>query len=86
MTEPQKAPGATAAAVQAATVAAAGLRSPTGSPLRVKVIAPFRCCHEGKSYVGGQTATVPAETANHWITNKWAALVPARSKPSQKGK
>jgi hypothetical protein len=47
----------------------------SGPPVRVRVIAPYRVCHEGKHFVGGQTASVPAATAEHWTKMKWAAPV-----------
>jgi hypothetical protein len=49
-------------------------------PVKVKVIPPFRIVHDGKPYAGGQTLTAPAQAANHWLRNKWVALVAAPSK------
>ena len=73
-------------AIRAATLAAAAIKQPSGPPTKVKVIAPYRVCHEGNAYVGGDAVTVPAEIADHWLRHKWAAPVPTRSKPaSQKG-
>lgn len=81
-----KAPGPTAMAVQAATLTAAAIKEPSGPPTKVKVKAPYRCCHNGESHEGGDTVTIPAEIADHWIKNNWAELARVRSKPaSQKG-
>lgn len=85
-TEQVKEPGPTAVAIQAATLAATAMKDPSGAPVKVRVIAPYRVSHDGKAYVGGDAVTVPAEIADHWLKNKWVQLVPARSKPaSQKG-
>src|SRR5260370_21870539 len=61
-----------------ATVAAVE-KDTSGPPVRVRIVAPYRVCHEGKHFVGGQIASVPAATAEHWTKMKWA-------EPVKKGK
>jgi hypothetical protein len=52
----------------------------SGPPRRVRVAAPYPVCHEGKSFVGGQTVSVPAAKAQTWIKAGWVKPV------AQKGK
>jgi hypothetical protein len=59
----------------AAMVAAAAEKNASGPPVRVRVIAPYRVCHEGKPFVGGQTLGVPAATADTRIKSGWAKPV-----------
>jgi hypothetical protein len=66
----------------AAMTADAAEKDASGPPVRVRVIAPYRVCHEGKAFVGGQTPSVPAATAEYWIKMKWVERVPV----SKKGK
>lgn len=76
---PVKAPSTVSAAIKAAQAAA------TVTTVRVKVLAPYRVCHQGVAYVGGQTVTVPAAVANRWLADRSVELAPARPKPvSQK--
>jgi len=65
-----------------AAVIAAAEKDAAGEPVRVRIIAPYRVSHEGKSFVGGQTASVPTATAQTWIKSGWVEPV----KVSQKRK
>jgi hypothetical protein len=65
-----------------AAVIAAAEREDSGKPVRVRVIAPYRVCHEGKPFVGGQTLSVPAPTAEKWTKANWVEPV----RVSRKGK
>jgi hypothetical protein len=55
-------------------------RKPESGDVQVRVLAPYRCCHEGKAYVGGDTVTVPADKANHWIKREWVEPVSDKRK------
>ena len=65
----------------AAVLLAAAEKDASGTPVRVRVIAPYRVCREGKPFVGGQTLSVPAATAETWIKSGWVMPV---SKKGQK--
>jgi hypothetical protein len=40
----------------------------------VVIVAPFQTNHEGHVYGPGESATVPAEVAEWWVLNGWAAV------------
>jgi hypothetical protein len=63
-----------------AAVIAAAQKDASGRPVRVRVIAPYRVCHKGKSFVGGQQASVPAATAERWIKSGWVTPVQVSQK------
>jgi hypothetical protein len=43
--------------------------------VKVKVVAPWRVCHDGKAYADGDTATVPETVAEEWLANGWVEKV-----------
>jgi hypothetical protein len=64
----------------AAIIAATEKDDAPGAPVRVKVIEPYRVCHKGEVFVGGQTASVPAATAQTWIKSGWAEPITPNGK------
>jgi hypothetical protein len=61
--------------LSAAMAMAAAEKDASGPPKRVRVVAPYRVCHEGKSFVGGQIVSVPAAKADTWIKAGWVKPV-----------
>ncbi|MGO9228552.1 MAG: hypothetical protein ACLQKA_04980 [Bryobacteraceae bacterium] len=49
---------------------------PSTTPLKVKVVAPYRVLHEGKPYVGGDTLEVPDDEDHKiWLQSGWVQPV-----------
>jgi hypothetical protein len=63
-----------------AAVIAAAEKDASGRPVRMRVIAPYSVCHKGKRFVGGQTASVPATTAQTWIKSGWVTSIAKKEK------
>jgi hypothetical protein len=53
-----------------AGVIAAAEKGAMSEPVRVRVIAPYRVCHKGEHFLGGQTLRVPAPIADTWIRTR----------------
>jgi hypothetical protein len=57
----------------AATIKAVVENSAT--PVKVRVLANYRVCHEGKAYVGGETLEIPRDEAHEiWIQSGWVSV------------
>ena len=40
----------------------------------VEIVGNVRCVHDGRVYVGGETATVPVPVADEWVCARWATV------------
>jgi hypothetical protein len=46
------------------------------TPVKVKVVAPYRVCHEGKAFVGGDTLEIPDDKDHKiWLQSGWVQPV-----------
>lgn len=48
--------------------------------VEVRVLTPYRVCHQGNAYTGGDSVTVPTAVADKWIQSKWVEPVSKRKK------
>jgi hypothetical protein len=48
--------------------------------IKVKVLAPYRVCHDGEAYVGGDTASVPEKVGQEWEQSGWVERVTSTAK------
>jgi len=50
------------------------------APVKVRVVNRYRVVWDGKAYIGGETVSVPAETAERWLKFKFVEKVPKGKK------
>ena len=68
-TEPEREISMTAKIVKAA-------EEKPSTPLKVKVVEPYRVCHEGKAFVGGDTLEIPDDKDHKiWLQSGWVQPV-----------
>jgi hypothetical protein len=51
--------------------AAAAIKDAPKEPVKVRVVHRYRVVWEGKAFIGGETLSVPAETAERWLKFKF---------------
>jgi hypothetical protein len=47
--------------------------------IKVKVLAPYRVCHEGEAFTDGDTVSVPEKRAQEWEDAGWVKPVTSTS-------
>lgn len=55
--------------------AAEAIRNAPKEPVKVRVINRYRVVWDGKAYIGGETLSVPADTAERWLKFKFVETV-----------
>jgi hypothetical protein len=56
----------------------------TSTPVKVKVVAPYRVVHEGKPYVGGDVLEVPNdEERDIWRKSGWIEMLSEKEKDNK---
>jgi hypothetical protein len=52
----------------------------TVKTVKVKVLAPWRVCHDGEAFTDGDTLTVPESVAKEWEEAGWVKPVTTTKK------
>jgi hypothetical protein len=68
---PEPPPVVSSAAMSLEDAAKAGAKE----PVKVRVVNRYRVVWDGKAYIGGETLSVPAETAERWLKFRFVETV-----------